>query len=74
MVLGYLLQESYLDDHIWIIINLLLILTIGLMHGSNDLAIYRKVTGTKWKVLSLYYAVVLIAEVPGCPRDRLYAS
>ncbi|MGB5981942.1 MAG: Brp/Blh family beta-carotene 15,15'-dioxygenase [Nonlabens sp.] len=41
-----------------VVINALLIMTIGLLHGSNDLVIYQKLTGTKWRVLALYYAIV----------------
>jgi len=43
-----------------LILNLLLILSLGLLHGSNDLAIYKQVTGTKWKFLMINYGIVAL--------------
>ncbi|WP_157111512.1 Brp/Blh family beta-carotene 15,15'-dioxygenase [Nonlabens spongiae] len=41
-----------------IFLNLFLILSIGILHGSNDLVIYKKVTGVKWKYLIINYVLV----------------
>ncbi len=41
-----------------LIFNLILVLSVGLLHGSNDLLIYKRVTGTKWKYLVINYLIV----------------
>ena len=41
-----------------LIFNLILVLSVGLLHGSNDLIIYKQVTGTKWKYLIINYLIV----------------
>lgn len=41
-----------------LICNLVLILSVGLLHGSNDLVIYKNVTGAKWKYLIINYLIV----------------
>ncbi len=56
---------SFINAEIQIIVGFILIFSIGILHGANDLLLIKKINGensaTYWNILIRYIAIVLLA-------------